>query len=554
MKKSFIIMIMLLLISQSIAQFDKQIALMEQELNITLTNATKEQLESTLFSDSSASWHIDAEKRIESYRKGNLEFKILDSLGTPWENAQVEVKLLKNSFHFGGILHLKTFAGVTPTGITPDIYQKRALQFFNTLGLDNGLKPKLRARNEHLLPDFFAWCKTNNIASRGHALIWPGNPTSDHLPKHLRKLIDSIYASKDPNTGKYDPILTQKLNDAIDSMIVEWASLWPVYEWDVYNEPFGNHEIQEILGYDVMIKWFKLAKKHSHNPDAGLFINDNRMISAPNATAYDNRTAIYHWYIDSLINGDAPITGIGFQNRIKFEYEDPTLLFQRLDDFSHYNLDLVGTEFHIPASGSFNPTQQRRAQMTNEIMTIYYSHQRTTGLNCWSFLSDKPENGAFLNSDGSINLNGLVWYYNYHFRFATNKTLRTNKKGEATINGHKGDYEITIITNNDTTKQQITHSQDSSYTLLHSKKAEVSLAPQQQKGHTPLISSNNGLTTIYNMPVGATVQLFSLQGRLLQERTLRAQKVTLNTTNLSRGVYLYRISVQGMDYTGSFLL
>lgn len=237
-------------------------------------------------------------------------------------------------------------------------------------------------------------------------------------------------------------------------MIVEWAGLWPVYEWDVYNEPYGNHEVQRILGNEVMLKWFKLAQSNSVSPHCGLFINDNRMVSAMSPAQYINRTGVYRTYIDYLLEHNAPITGIGFQNRIKFEYGNPQLLYDRLEDFAVYGLDLAGTEFHIRPSVFqgvvFDPTAFRRAQMTEEIMTTYFSHPQATGLNCWSFHSNDATDGAFLDEDGDVALNALVWYYLNRIRYSTETALTTDNRGTGRMRGFIGQYDVIVHAGSET--------------------------------------------------------------------------------------------------------
>ena len=45
-----------------------------------------------------------------------------------------------------------------------------------------------------------------------------------------------------------------------------------IVEWDVVNEPFTNHALIDLLGKDVLVDWFKLARQS--DPDPRLFLND----------------------------------------------------------------------------------------------------------------------------------------------------------------------------------------------------------------------------------------------------------------------------------------
>jgi endo-1,4-beta-xylanase len=58
-------------------------------------------------------------------------------------------------------------------------------------------------------------------------------------------------------------------------------------EWDVLNEPFTNHAIQDVLDNDEMIRWFKLAR--AADPDAVLLLNDYPILAARPDPHFDGR-------------------------------------------------------------------------------------------------------------------------------------------------------------------------------------------------------------------------------------------------------------------------
>tara|TARA_B110000305_G_C19137972_1_gene492044 strand:- start:44 stop:472 length:429 start_codon:yes stop_codon:yes gene_type:complete len=103
------------------------------------------------------------------------------------------------------------------------------------------------------------WAVRNNIELRGHALIWPG---FGHMPSHYEK------AHKD---GTLD--MNQALKD-IQKWFAEAGELTAAttVEWDVLNEPRSNHDIQDVVGDDIMIKWFHMAKQYF--PNHRLFVNE----------------------------------------------------------------------------------------------------------------------------------------------------------------------------------------------------------------------------------------------------------------------------------------
>ena len=150
----------------------------------------------------------------------------------------------------------------------------------------------------------------------------------------------------------------------------------------------------KLLGYDEETAWFNIAASNAALADCEFQINENQIISAKSAALsssyYTDKRDIYKTTIDRLIANNAPIDGIGFQNRYKWEHIDPAITYDRLNDFStaYPNLDLVGTEFEIKDQDPFFPTEEVRAQMTEETLTTYFSHPNATGLNVWTYMKN----------------------------------------------------------------------------------------------------------------------------------------------------------------------
>ena len=47
-------------------------------------------------------------------------------------------------------------------------------------------------------------------------------------------------------------------------------------------------------------------------------------------------------------------------------------------------------------------------------------------------------------NNGTIKLNGLVWFYVQHIRYHTEESLATDENGRATVRGFKGAYDVTV--------------------------------------------------------------------------------------------------------------
>jgi GH35 family endo-1,4-beta-xylanase len=442
-----------------------EVAQIEAALGITLSNNDITQLSAIVYPANTPSWRSDAYARIDAHRKAELDIRVVDQNGAPVEGAEVEVQLRSSSFKFGGILNLKDFTDEDSNlQITTNKYRNLFLALFNSAGLDNGLKPKQRASNEALLPGFIAWAQSNNVPVRGHNLIWPGTPGNNHLPDELPdtpasySVLSKVAAVETALTnGSSQPVidtLKSDLRSEINYMIGSWASKWPVYEWDVINEPISNYRVQELLGYPEMAEWFKVAETNAVDPSCRLLINDYQIISARSEALdpghYTSRKAGYMTNINHVIDNGGRLDRIGFQSRFKFERPDPAAIYSRLQDFGNaYGLEMAGTEFEVvdtdPPDSTFFPynyTEQERAQITEEVLTTYFSHPLVSGLNAWTYMKNVSNSMCYY--DGTVKLNGLVWYYLHRIRYNTDAVLASGPDGRTGLRAFKGDYNINV--------------------------------------------------------------------------------------------------------------
>jgi GH35 family endo-1,4-beta-xylanase len=392
-------------------------------------------------------WRSDAVARIEQYRKADLQVRVVDKNGLPVPGASVRIYQCTNAFRFGGLLNLYNWSD------NKDGYREVVPKLFNAVGAQNALKPKIT--NKHsLLPAFFEWAQTNNLPVRGHLLIWPGSGSLPYrdpykVQQALDALLDAQSQTNPPPSEAEIATLKTNLIDIVNFQISDWASKWPVYEWDVVNEPLEKHDIENALEDDEqMVHWFKLAETNTVLPECKLLINEYQIISAKswkppsNSWSFEARTQRYRTKIDRVIAGGGRIDRIGFQSRFKYGHVDPALVSDHLAYYetTYPNIELVGTEFEILDGGASN--EFLRAQMTEELLTTYYSHPKVTGLNVWTFKSGVSN--AMCDSSGNLKLNALVWYYLHRIRFSTDESRQTEVDGAVKVRGFKGDYQIEV--------------------------------------------------------------------------------------------------------------
>jgi DNA-directed RNA polymerase subunit RPC12/RpoP len=388
--------------------------------------------------NSSDPWRVEAEARIEKFRKADLELQIVDGQGHPVKDAEVRVVLRRHKFRFGGVVGV---AGMFYQGKGRNARERKRVEDrmatanlrrtifrymgFNAAGFDNALKYKLRRGREPLLPAAFQWFRAHKIEVRGHCLIWPG---TKHLPSELAKLVQA---------GDKEAV-----RRGSEKMVAEWASKWDVIEWDVINETRGNHAIQDMLGREVMADWFKIARKNAVNPNCRFDLNENSVISDRKSGAVTDHMKKYRAELEFLVEHGAPVDSIGFQSRFH-RMAEATEIYQRLCWFEDFNLPITATEFETKESVG---SELDRAVMTERVMSVYFSHRLVDGIFAWSLFP--PADGReILDADGRPNLRGKVWLYLMKNRWTTDESLRTGAAGNVTLRAFKGEYDISVSRN-----------------------------------------------------------------------------------------------------------
>ena len=352
----------------------------------------------------------------------------------------IDAELVRHDFQFGTVFGVKQF----------NMIRKYVHLFGNQIGFENALKFKHKDTLTKNVPEVLAWARENAITVRGHTLIWPGW-------RHMHK--DAL---------RYKSVTdTEGLNQFVNNQIIEAAEKWDVVSWDVLNEPLGNQDIQEVLGQESMAQWFLLAAKHRLNDYSTLYINENRIISAP--TRQQDRIQKYINTIKSIRLDGGTIEGIGVQARFRTNDITPDMIYRRLERLSIFGLPILATEFEVvDTSPHFSPSDFRRAEMTENYMTVLFSHPEVNGIVAWTLLNkltkksragekpkNIPDNRGLLNWDLSLPLNGKIWLHLINQRWKTHVATETDKFGVAKIFGFKGFYVITISHNSQIEKRLI---------------------------------------------------------------------------------------------------
>lgn len=363
-----------------------------------------------------APWRDAAAERIDKLRKGDLNIKVVDAQGQPVPGAGVQVEMTRHAFSFGSAVVAKSLADPS---FDPR-YRETIETWFNEVVFENDLKWKNHGTGD---PDDIAaalsWLAARDIDVRGHVLVWPG---WEWLPEDLPAL------ESNPD----------ELRRRVEQRVLDTAGRYrgQIKDWDVINEPYNNHALMDILGKDVMIDWFKLAKQA--DPDAKRYINDWGILTGGGNDI--NHQDVYYDWIDFLVKNNAPIDGIGLQGHFGSTLTSPERLLEIVDRFAGFGKRIKITELDIVMSD-----EALRADYMRDFLTVMFSHEAVDGVLMWGFWAGhhwKPE-AATIDADWNLKPHGQAFKDLVLGEWWTQETVTTDARGLASVRGFAGDYRVT---------------------------------------------------------------------------------------------------------------
>lgn len=374
--------------------------------------------------DPDAQWRKDALERIEKIRKGDIQISVVDRSGQPIAGAELELVQTNSAFEFGTCIHPGLLLS---DGSDGERYRQKLLKLFNAGGPENDLKWPFWAGErtgdiQQRAIETLKWMREHNMSTRGHVFVWPGQR---FLPKYITDLVGTEDESKIPG------LVLDHIKD------ITAATEGLIDEWDVINEPFNNHLLMDIFGDEIMVDWFKAAREQL--PGIPLYIND--------WGTHDIDSDPYHvqHFVDTtqfLLENGAEVNGLGLQGHVGANAMAPPSLIKTLDFYEEkLGLDVRVTEFDITTDDL-----ELQADFTRDFMIALFSHPTVVGVQLWGFWEDAhwSPRAALYRSDWSEKPNGKVFRELVTETWRTDKKIRSDAEGNATIRGFHGDYQLRV--------------------------------------------------------------------------------------------------------------
>ncbi len=371
-----------------------------------------------------ASWRAEAHARIERIRKASLGLRVVDAQGKPIRGAKVHVQQRRHAFGFGNILNPKAFQLEGEDGRE---YREIFAENFNKTTFESGfrwqnwyLPDRANKLDEHkrLLDRMIRFCRSNDIAIRGHYLSWAPLSRVNYKPTDYRKHPDKLW-----------PELAAHINEMLaftDGRLAEWDAINHIIGWGDTMATLADSD-------DIYAQIIRHARSQT---DARLWVNEGQILPG------GSRMEDYEKMICCLVEKKAQPDGIGFMAHFK---EDSLRSIDRLwaiyNRFAGFGVPLQLTEFDIDTRD-----EQLQADYLRDVMTITFSHSSFNAIVMWGFWEGRHwrPDAALWRKNWSMKPAGKMWKELVFKAWWTDQQTATDGTGCCEVSAFLGDYEIIV--------------------------------------------------------------------------------------------------------------
>ncbi len=361
--------------------------------------------------EANAPWRMEAEKRIEAFRKGNFEIEF-SVKGKKIQNTNVNLNLQRHAFSFGAAINAEDV-------INDDRHFNAIKKMFTVIVFENDLKMKKWAlvKKRPLTLEAIDKLNESNIKVKGHALVWPS----------FRYLSPDIKENKD-NPEKVKELIFNHIKS------ITQATKGKISHWDVLNEVYTNKELQNIFGSeDILFEAYKKLKEY--DPKAERFINEYGIISGGgiNKTKQD-------WYYNFVKTIDAKtgglLNGLGMQSHIGNDLTSPEKVIEILNRFAELHKKISISEFTLDILDD-----DIKAQYTNDFMMAAFSQAAVSEFLFWGYFEPSNPKAGLLDKNFQLTKMGSAYNNLVNNKWQTNISKNTDAKGKISDRGFYGTYQ-----------------------------------------------------------------------------------------------------------------
>jgi endo-1,4-beta-xylanase len=379
--------------------------------------------------DEEAPWRQEAARRIDCYRKADLEVRVVDEQGRPLGGVPVRIRMERHAYTFGSVMD-PVLLGDTENGRR---YRERFQRWFNRAtapiywadwGWEN-----TQAREQYL--QMAAWAQRQGFAIRGHPLVYP---RFDLLPTWLAtRLRDQPQALQ--------AAILQHIAEA-----VYVTNRFGFNEYDVTNELRDAEEVLAALGGGDteagrlrVVEWFSEARRYNDRSRMGL--NEYSIVTRGGDTEVEQ--TIYEDWLRFLADRGQPVDVIGIQGHFNEDVTAPTRVWEILDRFSAFGVPVQITEYDLVTRD-----EEGQARFLRDFLTAVFAHPATDAFTMWGFWEGahwRPL-GALVRENWSLKPAGEMYERLVLQEWWTDVEPVTDSAGSVRLKAFQGRYTVSVAT------------------------------------------------------------------------------------------------------------
>lgn len=403
-------------------------------------------------------WREEALKRIEKYRKENIEINVYNQNGEKLNIKNLSIKMKNNKFLFG-------------TAINQMNTESISKKYFNMILSENSYKWKVTEQYGYNTADkLYKYASDNNYTLKAHTLWWDYIYSSklkelvksEDKEKITFEYIYNKYNEKEITEEETNNLLNnlkQEFENIVYAHIQEEVSMYPnVQEWDVvneitnlqffkyylydrhlldddnfltddtkYNVKFNDNEEY----YNFIVNCFN--KTREINPNAKLILNDEKVKGYNNSRQYEEIKEV----IKKLKN---TIDAFGIQCHINNKYSmSPQSYFNQINEIVNETgiKDIIISEYDNYTNSKLNNYTKEekitKARYLRDFAIMSYSNLNVSEFTMWVYNMNH-----FCNEERQYYEELVDQWLNY------SEEVNNIENGKYTTRVYDGEYDITV--------------------------------------------------------------------------------------------------------------
>ena len=403
-------------------------------------------------------WREEALKRIEKYRKENIEINVYNQNGEKIKHKNLSIKMKNNKFLFG-------------TAINQMNTESISKKYFNMILSENSYKWKVTEQYGYNTADkLYKYASDNNYTLKAHTLWWDYIYSSklkelvksEDKEKITFEYIYNKYNEKEITEEETNNLLNnlkQEFENIVYAHIQEEVSMYPnVQEWDVVNEItnlqffkyylYDRHLLDDdnFLTddtkynvrfndneeyYNFIVNCFN--KTREINPNAKLILNDEKVKGYNNSRQYEEIKEV----IKKLKN---TIDAFGIQCHINNKYSmSPQSYFNQINEIVNETgmKDIIISEYDNYTNSKLNNYTKEekitKARYLRDFAIMSYSNLNVSEFTMWVYNMNH-----FCNEERQYYEELVEQWLNY------SEEVNNIENSKYTTRVYDGEYDITV--------------------------------------------------------------------------------------------------------------